>query len=100
MKMTNDLSFPRITSAAGSYKCLWAAQHTYESSSGLGLYPLWCTAVSYFVMATAGDIFKGQWIGLGAALVLLYLIRGAVYRLYLSPLAKFPGPKLAALTLW
>lgn len=30
----------------------------------------------------------------------LYLIAGAVYRLYLSPLSKFPGPKLAALTLW
>jgi hypothetical protein len=36
---------------------------------------------------------------IGTAIV-LYLITGAVYRVYLSPLAKFPGPKLAALTLW
>ena len=36
----------------------------------------------------------------GAAALLLYYVCLAIYRLYLSPLAKFPGPKLAGLTLW
>lgn len=45
-------------------------------------------------------IFNGDWIGISFVLVLLYLIAGAIYRLYYSPLARFPGPKLAALTLW
>ena len=30
----------------------------------------------------------------------VYLIARSIYRLYLSPLATIPGPKLAALTLW
>lgn len=37
--------------------------------------------------------------GLATALI-LYAVYGAIYRLYLSPIAQFPGRKLAALTLW
>lgn len=32
--------------------------------------------------------------------LLLYTACGAIYRLYLSPIACFPGPKTAALTFW
>ncbi len=36
----------------------------------------------------------------GTGALLLYLACLALYRLYLSPISKFPGPRLAALTLW
>ena len=36
----------------------------------------------------------------GVAILLVYVIGLIIQRLYLSPVAKFPGPKLAAATFW
>jgi hypothetical protein len=46
------------------------------------------------------DLFSYKYAAVGGAALVSYLIAGAIYRLYFSPVSKFPGPKLAALTLW
>lgn len=47
------------------------------------------------------DFFMGLPLGTIVAIsVTLYMIGGIIYRLYFSPIAKFPGPKLAGLTGW
>lgn len=41
-----------------------------------------------------------QIIETAVVLLFLYIVAGAIQRLYFSPLSHIPGPKLAALTWW
>lgn len=53
------------------------------------------------IMTECVSLFvPANFLAVAAAGLLLCVVGGAMYRLYLSPLAKFPGRKLAALTLW
>lgn len=44
--------------------------------------------------------FSTTFLVYGALVLLLYTLLGAIWRLCFSPVAKFPGSKLAALTFW
>jgi hypothetical protein len=59
----------------------------------------WFGRLSWYGAVAVG----GRWsIVTGFSLVALVLsvLYGAFWRLYLSPVAKFPGPRLAAVTFW
>ena len=55
---------------------------------------------SHSTMLSVEEIGPLKSVAIGAGFLFLYFFWGAVYRLYFSPIAKFPGPKLAALTFW
>ena len=52
--------------------------------------------------ANASLLDQAGWLKLSLSIgaLFLYTLSVAVWRVYLSPLAKIPGPKLAALTGW
>lgn len=46
------------------------------------------------------DISVPKALGTIAIAWVVYIVAQAIHRLYFSPIAKFPGPKLAAVSLW
>ena len=47
-----------------------------------------------------GSSFTRMFAAISSFGLLLYLVYGAIWRLWFSPIAKFPGPRFAALTFW
>lgn len=53
-----------------------------------------------YAQHTAQHTSRTTFIAIGASCIVFYVLGYAFYNLYLSPLAKVPGPRLAALTAW
>lgn len=93
--------------------CNWRRYHRYESSEpSSSTFPSpqsdyqtirnWVKITSSYSKMLFSYI-EASLSNIAALLVLTFLLYAIVlvyYRLYLSPLSKFPGPKIAAVTLW
>jgi hypothetical protein len=56
--------------------------------------------VRLFTMIEVDKILSVEAVPFMVAVLAIYIAYGAIYRLYFSPVAIFPGPQLAALTQW
>ena len=52
------------------------------------------------VLSGQGGSYASLLIAVSLSFVFLYVVYGAIWRIYYSPIAHIPGPRLAALTFW
>ncbi len=52
------------------------------------------------MLSGLGDSYTRVLVAVSLSFLFLWVIYGAIWRLYFSPIAHIPGPRFAALTFW